>query len=93
VNSLTDAIKAGKDGAPSVSECSVLYQPLQGVVMSTISSAIKTFVADEDGVTAIEYGLIAALVGVAIATAATTMSGELSSIFNYIGNKLKNSHT
>ncbi|MEX5745751.1 Flp family type IVb pilin [Massilia sp. X63] len=61
--------------------------------MSTISSAIKTFVADEDGVTAIEYGLIAALVGVAIATAATTMSGELSSIFNYIGNKLKNSHT
>ena len=26
--------------------------------MSTITSAIKTFIADENGVTAIEYGLI-----------------------------------
>ncbi|MEX5745752.1 Flp family type IVb pilin [Massilia sp. X63] len=60
--------------------------------MNTITAAIKAFVADEGGVTAIEYGLIAALVGVAIATAATTMSGELSSMFEYIGNKLKNSH-
>ncbi len=61
--------------------------------MSTITSAIKAFFADEDGVTAIEYGLIAALVGVAIAVAATTMSNELKSMFNYIGSTLKNSHT
>ena len=56
--------------------------------MNTITSAIKAFVADEDGVTAIEYGLIAALVGVAIAGAATTMSNELKNIFTYIGTKL-----
>ena len=56
--------------------------------MSTITAAIKAFVADEDGVTAIEYGLIAALVGVAIAAAATGMSTKLQGIFNYIGTKL-----
>jgi pilus assembly protein Flp/PilA len=56
--------------------------------MNTITSAIKAFIADEGGVTAIEYGLIAALVGVAIAGAATTMSNELKSIFEFIGTKL-----
>ena len=38
--------------------------------MSTITSAIKAFFADENGVTAIEYGLIAALIGVAMVTVA-----------------------
>ncbi|QOY94707.1 Flp family type IVb pilin [Massilia sp. UMI-21] len=56
--------------------------------MNTITSAIKAFVADEGGVTAIEYGLIAALVGVAIAGAATAMSTQLKGIFNYIGTEL-----
>lgn len=35
--------------------------------MNTITTALKQFVNDEDGVTAIEYGLIAALVAAAIA--------------------------
>ncbi|MCS0590728.1 Flp family type IVb pilin [Massilia norwichensis] len=56
--------------------------------MSTFTSAVKTFMADENGVTAIEYGLIAALVGVAIATAATGLGEQLKTIFNKIGNKL-----
>ena len=38
--------------------------------MKTIFTAVQAFIADEDGVTAIEYGLIAALVGVAMAGAA-----------------------
>ena len=57
--------------------------------MSTIISAIKTFVADEDGVTAIEYGLIASLVGIGIAVAAEGLGTNLSTLFNTIGNKLK----
>lgn len=56
--------------------------------MSTIMSAIKTFVADEDGVTAIEYGLIAALVGIGIATAAGTLGENLSTLFDNIGEEL-----
>jgi len=52
--------------------------------MSTITSAIKTFIADEDGVTAIEYALIAALVGIAMAVAATALGGKISSAFNAV---------
>ena len=56
--------------------------------MNTITSAIKTFVANEDGVTAIEYGLIAALIGVGIAVAATAMSTELKNLFGHVGTEL-----
>ncbi|WP_426194788.1 Flp family type IVb pilin [Massilia sp. DWR3-1-1] len=52
--------------------------------MSKIASAVKTFVADENGVTAIEYGLIAALVGVAIVTAARALGGQLDTTFNAV---------
>ncbi|MFC0250954.1 Flp family type IVb pilin [Massilia consociata] len=56
--------------------------------MSTITSAIKAFVADENGVTAIEYGLIAALIGVAVAATAGTIGTDIKTAFNYIANKL-----
>lgn len=46
------------------------------------------FVKDESGATAIEYGLIAALIAVAIITAATTLGGNLSALFNTISNSL-----
>lgn len=52
--------------------------------MSTITSAIKAFVADENGVTAIEYGLIAALVGVAMATVAGQLGGKIKTTFELI---------
>lgn len=50
--------------------------------MKTIFTAIQAFVADEDGVTAIEYGLIAALVGVAMVTAATALGDQISATFD-----------
>ena len=56
--------------------------------MSTITSAIKAFVADEDGVTAIEYGLIAALVGLGIAVAADQLGVNLSALFTRVGTEL-----
>ena len=43
---------------------------------------------DESGATAIEYGLIAALIAVAIITAATTVGTNLGSTFTTIGGKL-----
>ena len=58
--------------------------------MSKIASAIKTFVADENGVTAIEYGLIAALVGVAIVAAAKALGVQLSTTFTDVTNAMKN---
>jgi pilus assembly protein Flp/PilA len=43
---------------------------------------IKNFMQEEDGVTAIEYGLIAALVAVAIVVGATALGGGLNNLFN-----------
>ena len=42
----------------------------------------------ESGVTAIEYGLIAALVAVAIVTAVTLVGTNLTTVFNNVAGKL-----
>lgn len=52
---------------------------------------VKNFLKDEDGVTAIEYGLIAALIAVAIITAVNLVGEELGNIFNKIETALKGS--
>jgi pilus assembly protein Flp/PilA len=52
---------------------------------------LTRFAADESGATAIEYGLIAALIAVAIITALNTLSGKLQNTFNYVGNQLATS--
>jgi len=46
---------------------------------------------DSKGATAIEYGLIAALVGVACIGALTTVGKNLSSVFSTVGSKLASS--
>ena len=43
---------------------------------------------DDSGVTAIEYGLIAALVAVAAVTAFTTLGGQLSSVITAASGKM-----
>lgn len=49
---------------------------------------IKNFIQEEDGVTAIEYGLIAALIAVAIIGGATTLGANLNALFTAIAGKL-----
>jgi pilus assembly protein Flp/PilA len=51
------------------------------------------FAQDESGATAIEYGLIAALIAVGIIVAATTLGGSLSNLFNGISNELNTATT
>ncbi len=46
------------------------------------------FVRDDSGATAIEYGLIAALIAVVVITAVTTVGTNLSSTFNTVATKL-----
>jgi len=43
----------------------------------------------ERGVTAIEYGLIASLIALAIITGATLLGVNLGNLFTYIGGKVK----
>jgi pilus assembly protein Flp/PilA len=42
------------------------------------------FLKEEDGVTAIEYGLIAALIAIAIIAALIAVGGGLNTIFNRV---------
>lgn len=50
---------------------------------------LKTFANNESGATAIEYGLIAAGIAVAIATIVTTVGTSLTNKFTAINSKLQ----
>ena len=50
--------------------------------------SLVKFVREENGVTAIEYGLIAALIAVAIIVALQTLGGSLDSNFTEISTNL-----
>ena len=51
------------------------------------------FATDESGATAIEYGLIAALIAVAAIAAMSSLGNELGTTFNTVSNKLSSSNT
>ena len=51
-------------------------------------NAIKNFLRDEEGATAIEYGLLAGLISVVIITAVTLVGTNLDLVFDYIGTAL-----
>ena len=56
--------------------------------MKLFLNALVSFVCDEEGVTAIEYALIAALLAVAIITAVSTLGGNVSNTYSKVGNSL-----
>jgi pilus assembly protein Flp/PilA len=49
---------------------------------------LRSLLRDESGATAIEYGLIAALISVAIITAVTSVGTNLTSTFNSVATAL-----
>lgn len=51
-------------------------------------TTLRNLLADESGATAIEYGLIAALVSVAAITALTTMGESLRTMFTTVSDAL-----
>ena len=53
-----------------------------------MKNLVSRFMTDESGVTAIEYGLIAALVAVIIIGAVTTVGTNLSATFSTVANSL-----
>jgi pilus assembly protein Flp/PilA len=60
---------------------------LEVITMRTI----RHFVEDDSGATAIEYGLIAALIAVVVIGALSTIGTNLSSTFTRIGTSLTSS--
>jgi pilus assembly protein Flp/PilA len=53
-----------------------------------MSKMITAFAKDESGATAIEYGLIAALVAVGLIAALTALGKSLSAIFTHVSTTL-----
>lgn len=53
-----------------------------------MSAIFARFMKDESGATAIEYGLIAALISVALITGATALGNALNKQFNALSGKL-----
>lgn len=57
------------------------------IIMKALS-AVRRFIRDERGVTAIEYGLIAAVIALAVATTMDTVSAALTTVFTNISTTL-----
>lgn len=53
-----------------------------------MKNLMNRFVKDESGATAIEYGLIAALISVALITGATTLGESLNAQFSDLSSKM-----
>jgi pilus assembly protein Flp/PilA len=54
-----------------------------------MKQVFASFAKDESGATAIEYGLIAALISVVIIGVLSTLGGQLNTKFGQISNQLK----
>ena len=55
----------------------------------SMSKFVSRFIKDESGATAIEYGLIAALIAVVIITGVTAVGTKLNTQFNNIAGAIK----
>jgi pilus assembly protein Flp/PilA len=56
--------------------------------MKNFSQSFKTFWADEEGATAIEYGLLASLIAVVMAVGAGAVGIQLNTLFEDVTEKL-----
>ncbi|MGD0827240.1 MAG: Flp family type IVb pilin [Desulfobaccales bacterium] len=51
-------------------------------------ATIKRFITDESGASAVEYGLLVALIAVVIITAVTALGTNLKATFNTVASQL-----
>ena len=58
--------------------------------MNTIMQKLNTFWHDQQGATAIEYGLIAALVAVAVIAGASALGVNISALFSSLAQCMAN---
>ena len=56
--------------------------------MKSLAVGIKRFLKEEEGVTMVEYGLLAALIAVVCIAAIKVIGVELDKVFDIIGNAL-----
>ena len=56
--------------------------------MQKFVTAMKNFFSEEDGPTAVEYGVMVALIAAVVIAAATLLGTATSSIFNAVAGKI-----
>lgn len=57
-------------------------------MLTYLSVMIRSFFADDEGASAIEYGLIAALIAAVLVTVLTLVGGDLTSTFQGVADAL-----
>jgi len=68
--------------------CEASIVMIGAVIGETNMQVLAKLLRDDSGATAIEYGLIAALISVVIITAVTLVGSNLSGVFNSIATAL-----
>lgn len=58
--------------------------------MNTLMQKLRSFLADEQGATAVEYGLMVALIAAVILGTVALLGGELNTKFNAVKEAVKN---
>lgn len=58
-----------------------------------MTKLVSRFLKDESGATAIEYGLIAALISVALIAGATSLGTNINNVFQNLSTKMSNAAT
>ena len=58
---------------------------------ANVKSALVRLVRDEEGATAVEYGLLAALLGAGIVVAVTGLREQLRNMFGFVSTTIQNS--
>ncbi len=53
-----------------------------------MKNVTKRFISDESGATAIEYGMVAAMMGIAVVAIFTAFKTKLTTAFENLGDKL-----
>ena len=61
--------------------------------MNTLIQKLRSFLADEQGATAVEYGLMIALIAAAILVAVGLLGTELNTKFTAVKDAVKNAGT
>ena len=59
--------------------------------MKKFINALRKLLRDEEGVTAIEYALIASLIAIAVIVTVTQVGNQLNIVFNKVCNAVKGS--
>lgn len=58
-----------------------------------MTKQLMRFIRDEDGASAVEYGLIIGLIAVALVVILGTMGGGLNTLFTTVSNEVTNANT